>query len=270
MPTVVPFHRRAPNRRLAAALVAAACVAAPGMARADAVVVFAAASLKTALDEVAAAWGGETAIAYAASSALAKQIEQGAPADLFVSADLDWMDYLETRDLIAADTQRNLLGNALVLIAAGKSAGPVDITLGFDLAGLLAGERLALADVAAVPAGRYAKAALESLGVWPSVESSLAPAENVRTALAFVAQGETPFGIVYATDAAAEDNVTVVGTFPADSHPPIVYPVALTAAATNPAAAGFLAFLTGPEASAIFAANGFGVLDGAALADPSG
>ena len=254
-------------RRLRAATVIAAALSvwAPG-ARAAEVLVFAAASLKTALDEVAAEWtaqtGVEAGVSYAASSALARQIEEGAPAEVFLSADLDWMDHLEERELIVAESRRDLLGNRLALIAEGREAAPVEIAPGFDLAGMLGEGRLAVAEVASVPAGRYAKAALESLGVWEAVEPKLAQAENVRAALAFVAQGEAPYGIVYATDAGAEDNVTVVGTFPEESHPRIVYPGALVAGA-GPEAAAFLDHLSGPEARAAFEAQGFEALDGA-------
>jgi molybdate transport system substrate-binding protein len=249
-------------RRLAAATAAAVAVlaAAPAPACAQPVTVFAAASLQTALDAIAAAWaarGGEARMTYASTSALARQIESGAPADVFISADRDWMDHLEARDLIRPETRRDLLGNRLVLIASGRDASPVALGPGLDLAGLLGPEgRLAVADTASVPAGRYARAALESLGAWEGVAARLAEAENVRAALAFVALGEAPFGIVYATDAGAEDAVSVVGVFPPDSHPPIVYPVALTVDAA-PAAAEFLAFLVGPEARAAFEAEGF-------------
>lgn len=249
---------------IAAAL---AALLAPGAASAADLVVFAAASLRNALDEIAAAWteetGGATAISYAGSSALARQIEEGAPADIFISADLDWMDYLGARGLIDAETRRTLLGNRIVLIASGAEAAQVEIAPGFDLAGLLDGGRLAMADVEAVPAGRYGKAALESLGVWASVEASIAEAENVRAALAFVALGEAPFGIVYATDAGAEDNVTVVGTFPEASHPPILYPVAVTAASAHPEAAAFVDFLGSAAAREAFEAEGFMIIEAA-------
>jgi molybdate transport system substrate-binding protein len=227
------------------------------------ILVFAAASLKNALDDAMASYaqqtGGRVTASYAASSALAKQIEQGAPADLFVSADLDWMDYLAQRDLIAADTRTNLLGNSIVLVA-GKDRDLDDVTieLGFDLAGPLGDGRLAVADVKAVPAGKYAKAALESLGSWNGVEGRLAQAENVRAALALVSRGEAPLGIVYRTDAAADDNVKIVGTFPEGSHPPIIYPVAVLKEAQDPAAAAaFLAYLRSAPAKAAFERQGF-------------
>ena len=253
-------------RSLRLALLAAAVAAflAPA-ARAEDVLVFAAASLKNALDAVAADWskatGNTATISYAASSALAKQIEEGAPADIFFSADLDWMDYLQARSLIDPATRESLLGNEIVLIAAGHGAAPIEIAPGFDLAGALNGGRLAIADVQAVPAGKYGKAALESLGVWPSVADHLAQAENVRAALTLVSTGEAPLGIVYATDAAAEDKVTVVGTFPEETHPPIVYPVARTAASSNDAAASFLDFLASGAAHARFEAQGFSIID---------
>ncbi len=234
-------------------------------AQAADVVVFAAASLKNALDGVTAEWTAETgktaAVSYAASSALAKQIEQGAPADLFLSADIDWMDYLGERGLLEDATRRELLGNQLVLIATGAHAAPIAIAPGFDLAGALKGGRLAMADVSAVPAGRYGKAALESLGVWISVETSVAQAENVRAALALVSRGEAPLGIVYASDAKADTGVSVVGTFPGDSHPPIIYPIALTAKNTNPDAKSLYDFILSDKAARIFEAQGFTRLD---------
>ncbi|MBA3325954.1 MAG: molybdate ABC transporter substrate-binding protein [Rhodobacteraceae bacterium] len=251
-------------KMLAAATALAACLP-PGPAAAADLVIFAAASLKNALDAVAAAWteaSGEAAsISYAGSSTLAKQIEEGAPADVFISADLDWMDYLATRNLVDPATRRTLLGNRLVLIASGTEAAPVEIASGFDLAGMLGAGRLAIADVKAVPAGRYGKAALESLGVWASVETRLAEAENVRAALAFVALGEAPLGIVYATDAGAEDDVTIVGTFPESSHPAILYPAAVTADSAHPQAAAFLDFLGSAAARAAFEAEGFTVVE---------
>lgn len=230
--------------------------------------VFAAASLKNALDDAAARWSaaGHAApkLSYAASNVLEQQIAQGAPADLFFSADVDWMEAARKADLIQADTRVDLLANAIVLVAPRGAATPIDIRPGFDLASTLKGGRLAMGNVDAVPAGKYGKAALQTLGAWDGVKDHLAQAESVRAALAFVARGETPFGIVYATDAVAEPKVAVVGTFPPDSHPSIVYPVALTKAATNPDAAAFLAFLRGPEARPAFEKQGFKVLDTAA------
>jgi molybdate transport system substrate-binding protein len=234
---------------------ALAAVAAPARAQSGSLVVFAAASLKTALDEIAAAWAKETGkplprLSYAASSALARQMEQGAPADLFLSADLDWMDYAASKGLIMADTRVNLLGNKIVLIAPRDSAATL-ATLGNG--------KLAMANVGAVPAGKYGKAALTALGVWPSVQDRLAQAENVRAALLLVARGEAPLGIVYQTDAAADPAVRVLGAFPESTHPPILYPAAITARATNPAATALLQQLRSPEAAAIFEKHGFSV-----------
>ena len=223
--------------------------------------VFAAASLKNALDAVAAEWTKETGktatISYAGSSILARQIEQGAPADIFISADTDWMSYLETRNLVKSATRADLLGNHLVLIAPAKSNVALTIAPGFDLVGALGPGRLAMADTKAVPAGKYGRTALERLGVWSSVENRLAEAENVRGALAFVARGETPLGIVYQTDAAIEPKVRIVATFPDDTHAPIVYPAAMTSASHNADAEAFLAFLSTGQARKIFRTFGF-------------
>jgi molybdate transport system substrate-binding protein len=251
--------RRSFGLTLAIAL-GAATAALPARAG-DKPIVFAAASLKNALDAVNAAWKAETgkvaAMSYAASSALARQIEQGAPAELFISADLDWMKYLSEKNLIKTGTETHLLGNRLVLIAPGGSTAATSIAPGFPLAGLLGGGKLAMADVKAVPAGKYGKAALEFLDVWASVETSVAQAENVRAALKLVAIGEAALGIVYRTDAMAEPQVKVVGLFPEDSHPPIIYPMALTAASDNPDAAAFSAYLRSDAAKAIFEDQGF-------------
>lgn len=250
-------------RRLAIGVATAAMLAAPGAMAAD-VTVFAAASLKNALDEIAAAWsseaGKEAAISYAASSALAKQIEEGAPADVFVSADVPWMDYLVERDLVQPDTVVELLGNRLVLIAPADSQTALEVAPDFDLLGALGDGRLAMGQVDSVPAGKYGREALTSLGVWDQVSGHLAQAENVRAALALVATGEAPFGIVYATDANAEAAVRVVGVFPEDSHAPIIYPAAVTAEATSDDAAAFLGFLRTSAAAEIFEAQGFTVL----------
>ena len=246
------------------ALLSAIGLHAPARAESGRITVFAAASLKEALDAVATQWQAETgktaAISYAASSALAKQIEAAAPADLFIAADLAWMDYLAERSLIQPETRTDLLGNQIVLIAPKDSTVEAKIASAFDLAGLLGDGRLAIADPAAVPAGKYAKAALESLGVWTAVEDKLAPTENVRAALALVAKGEAPLGIVYRTDAAAEPGVRVVDTFPEATHPPIIYPVALMAASSSPDAADFLDYLKSPAAKAVFEKLGFTVL----------
>ncbi|MFC3675433.1 molybdate ABC transporter substrate-binding protein [Ferrovibrio xuzhouensis] len=250
------------------ALAAALFVAAPAAHAAD-LLVFAAASLKNALAEVDAGWAGTARgkaagvkTSFAGSSALARQIEAGAPADLFISADLDWMDYLQKEDLVKTATRGTLLGNAIVLVAP-QDGGPASARIA-DLPALLGKDaRLAMADTRAVPAGKYGKAALEHLKLWDGVSGRIAQAENVRAALALVARGEAPFGIVYATDAAAEPKVRVVARFPAGSHPPILYPAAVLAASTNPAAAAYLDYLHGPAAAAIFARNGFTVLPAA-------
>ncbi|HTQ75369.1 MAG TPA: molybdate ABC transporter substrate-binding protein [Burkholderiales bacterium] len=244
--------------KLSHALLLAFVAAIP--ARAETVTVFAAASLKDALDENARAYQAQSTerivVSYGASSALARQIEAGAPADLFISADLEWMDYLEQRRLIRADTRRNLLRNRLVLVAPEDSKVSVDVAPGFPLAALLGNGRLAMADPDSVPAGKYGKAALESLGVWKDVRSRVASAENVRAALVLVSRGEAPLGIVYRTDAAADPSVRVAGVFPESTHPPIIYPAALTATA-KPAAAPFLNWLYRVEARAIFRKHGF-------------
>jgi molybdate transport system substrate-binding protein len=256
----------APTRRLALGL-AIALAAAPARAQpaAEPVTVFAAASLKTALEEVAkpftAATGIPVRFSFAASSALARQIEAGAPADLFASADREWMDHLEGRGLVGNGTRRDLLGNRLVVVAP---AGAPLRDLALDAASIRAAVgsgRIATGEVTSVPVGRYAKAALERLNLWDEVRPRLAQAENVRAALAFVARGEAPLGIVYETDARAEPRVRVVATFPADSHPPIVYPFALTAGARQAEGARrLLAHLAGPQARAVFEAQGFTVL----------
>ena len=234
------------------------------VASGDEVTVFAAASLATALAEIEtgfeAATGHDLVVSLAGSSALARQIQQGAPADIFISASADWMDRVEADGLVEPGTRFDLLGNSIVLVGHGPDARPVDIGPDLDLAGLLGEDRLAMALVDSVPAGVYGKAALESLGLWDAVAAQVAQADNVRAALAFVAAGEAPYGIVYATDAAAESRVSVVGTFPAGSHPPIVYPVADLATRDTPAEAAFLGYLRGAEARAAFERQGFAVL----------
>ncbi len=240
---------------LASLLLTAAAHAAP-------VTVFGAASLKNALDEVGAEYaktGGEARFSYAASSVIARQIEQGAPADIFVSADSDWMDYLAQRRLIVASSRRDLLTNRLALIAPADSKVNLKVARGMPLAKALGSGRLALAGPD-VPAGKYGRASLSALGVWNSVSGKLAPAENVRSALQFVARGESPLGVVYDTDAMVEPRVRIVGLFPADTHPRIVYPAAIVASSKNPDAAKFLAFMRGPRAGAIFKKYGFAVL----------
>ena len=230
-------------------------------ARAEDIVVFAAASLKESLDEAARQYQANSPdkilVSYAASSALAKQIESGAPADVFISADLEWMDYLATRNLIKPATRAELLGNNLVLIAPKDSKVAIKLAPGADLAGALKGGKLAMGDPDHVPAGKYGKAALEKLGLWASVQNSVARAENVRSALAFVARGEAPLGIVYGTDAAAEKAVKVVDIFPAGSYPPIVYPIAETASGNKAGSAKFVAFLRSADGKAIFQRYGF-------------
>jgi molybdate transport system substrate-binding protein len=229
------------------------------------VLVFAAASLKTALDKIAGKWRAETGkpatISYAASSTLAKQIENAAPADLFVSADEEWMDYLQQRNLIDPASRIDLLGNRLVLVAPKDSKIETMIAPGFPLAALLGGGKLAMADPNAVPAGKYGKAALTKLGVWPAVAGQVAAAENVRAALLLVARGEAPLGIVYQTDATAEPGVRIVAAFPSDTHPPIVYPLALVAGGNNPDAPALAGYLRSAAARALFEAQGFTVLD---------
>jgi molybdate transport system substrate-binding protein len=270
-----PGRRNA--RRIAALLILVATVAAwalpaaapaafaPAASAQDKpTLVFAAASLRNALDDVNALYlrdtGREVKISYAASSALAKQIEAGAPADIFISADEDWMDYLATRKLIRAGTRRNLLGNELVFVAPADSGLKIAIAPGFPLAQLLAGSKLAMADTSAVPAGKYGKAALEKLGVWAAVEGQIAQAENVRVALSLVARKEVLLGIVYQTDAAAEPQVEIAGTFPADTHPPIIYPIALTASSSSGDGAKFLAYVESAKALPLFEKQGFTVI----------
>jgi len=224
------------------------------------VTVFAAASLTDALTEIGKAYeaktGNHVVFSFAASSVLARQIESSAGADMFLSADLDWMDYLEKKALLAPGTRKTLLGNHLVLIAPAGLKVNVKVAPHFDLAGALGNSRLAIADPASVPAGKYGKTALTNLGVWESVSGKLAVAENVRAALAYVARGETTLGIVYNTDAKIEPRVHVVGTFPDGSHKPILYPVALTKDA-KPGAADFEKYLESPAAKAVFVKDGF-------------
>lgn len=229
------------------------------------ITIFAAASLKNALDSAAAAYekssGQKSVISYAASSALAKQIEQAAPADIFISADLDWMKYLTDKSLIKRGSEFKLLGNKLVLVAPADSTKALKIAKDFPLADTLGDGKLAMADVKAVPAGKYGKAALEHLGVWAAVEPKVAQSDNVRSALALVARGEAPFGIVYQSDAVSEPKVKVVDTFPEDSHAPIIYPLGITAASAKADAAdGFIKYLKSDEGHNHFTAQGFTVL----------
>jgi molybdate transport system substrate-binding protein len=243
----------------AAALCAA--IGAPAVAQEKSITVFAAASMKNALDDINAAFlkvtGTKVTTSYAASSALAKQLEQGAPADIFACADLEWMDYSAAKKTIKDDTRVNLLGNRLVLIAPKDSKiDSVALAPSFDLAKLVGDGRIATGEVNSVPVGKYAKGALEKLGIWASVEKRFAMADNVRAALALVARGEAVLGIVYETDARVEKNVKIVGAFPADSHPAIVYPVAATVSA-KPETATYLNFLRSGTAKAVFEQYGF-------------
>jgi molybdate transport system substrate-binding protein len=228
-----------------------------------AITVFAAASLTNALQDLGDGFTKETAIpvrfSFAASSALARQIENGAPADIFFSADLEWMDYLQSRNLIQRDTRRDVLGNRLVLIAPADSLVKLKIEPHFALAAALGKGRLATGDPDSVPAGRYAKEALSTLGVWSEVQDHLVRADSVRSALAFVDRGEAQLGIVYETDALIDKHVRVVDVFPAGSHLPIVYPIALTTAAKNDAAK-FVAYINGPAGALAFKAYGFTAL----------
>lgn len=259
------YKIRFPARLLAGAL-ALASLLMPASARAGDVLVFAAASLKTALDQVAADWREETgkdvSISYAGSSSLARQIEQGAPADVFISASVDWMDYLQSAGLIRVDTRIDLLGNRLVLIAHGPDAPSIDLEAGVDLSDVLADDRLAMALVDSVPAGVYGKQALMSLGQWDAVASKVAQTDNARAALALVSSGEAPMGIVYASDAVADGNVSVVAVFAEGTHAPIVYPAAVTASSESADATAFLKVLSGPAAAKIFKAQGFAPLFG--------
>ena len=262
---------RGPTRRSFAVLTSvAALLVATGARSADApstaaaprsVLVFAAASLKGALDTIASRWtaatGHKVTLSYAGSGALARQLEAGAPADIFVSADQQWMDYVEARSLIAAASRAPLVGNALVLVAPKGSGTVLRIGPGFALAAALGDSRLATGAPQSVPVGAYARAALGSLGVWDAVADRIAGADSVRGALAFVARGEARLGIVYRTDALSEPRVEIVDTFPADSHPPIVYPAALVATSTSEPARAFLAYLRSNEAAEVFRAEGF-------------
>ncbi len=235
---------------------AAACAVAQGRP----VTIFAAASLKEALDAAILDYrknGGAVSVAYAGSNTLARQIEQGAPADIFISADTDWMDYLAARKLLREESVVPLLQNSLVLIAPRTEATPLDLADRGALAQRLKGGRLAVADTNNVPAGRYARASLEKLGLWTNVSNALAQADNVRAALLFVARGESPLGVVYATDAKSEPRVSIVARFPENTHPPVVYPAALMKNSQNPRAAEVLGYLKSPQAQAIFETQGF-------------
>jgi len=252
-------------RRFRFIALAAIALSLATVARAADVTIFAAASLNDALTEIGKSYqqktGHTAAFSFAASSVLARQIENSKGADVFMSADSDWMDYLDNRGLIAHETRRDLVGNHLVLIAPAGSGTNIAIVPHFDLAGALHGGRLAIADPDSVPAGKYGKSALTSLGVWNTVVDRLAQAENVRVALAYVARGEAPLGIVYTTDAMAEPKVKIVGTFPDNSHAPIVYPVAATKDA-GALAKEFIDYLSSPEARTVFQKDGFVILGG--------
>ena len=234
-------------------------------AHAENVNVFAAASLKTALDDATKVWkaqsGNDVVATYGSSAALAKQIAAAAPADIFISADLAWMDDVAKKNLIKPESRKNLVGNTLVLVAVAGTGLKIELGKDSNLAASLGGEKLAVGDVKSVPAGKYAKSALESLGLWSSVEPNLVMQENVRSALALVARGEARLGIVYGSDAVAESKVQVVANFPETSHKPIVYPATIIAASTNPDAQTFLTFLFSEEAQLIFKANGFTLLE---------
>jgi molybdate transport system substrate-binding protein len=248
--------------RFLLAILTALTVGTPNAANAQNLTVFAAASLKNALDEISGNWkntGGATvAASYASSSVIAKQIEQGAPADVYISADTQWMDYLAQRSLVVQP--HDLLGNRLVLITGKDNKTDAAIGPRFDLAKLLGTGRLSVGDPSNVPAGIYARQALEKLGVWGAVEPKLAPAADVRAALVQVSRGEAPYGIVYETDAKIDPNVRIAGIFPEDTHPPIRYPVAVVAASHNPDAAKFVAYLSTPAAGAVFERYGFSLI----------
>ena len=257
--------RRSVLARLAGAALMVAASLTPALAAGETVTVFAAASLKNALDAIdadyAAATGNSVKVSLAASSALAKQIAEGAPADIFISADVPWMDFVAGKDLVKASSRLNLLGNALVLVAPKDYAGTIELKPGVDLAAAVGDGRLAMANVDSVPAGKYGKAALTFLGAWNAVQGHVVQGENVRATLAFVARGEAPFGIVSATDAVAEPGVRVVATFPADSHPPIIYPAAVLKEATGKATDSFFAYLQSDAAAKRFREQGFAVLN---------
>ncbi|GEN99021.1 molybdate ABC transporter substrate-binding protein [Novosphingobium sediminis] len=258
----MPNLLRRLRQGLAFCLLLLTALAAPVHAQARGPLVLAASSLQEALTAAADGWARKghprPVLSFAASSALARQIAAKAPADLFFSADQEWMDYIAARNLIVSSTRADLLTNRLVIVAPVKSSVSLAVRPGFPLAASLGGGRLALADPDAVPAGRYAKEALTKLKVWPSVEGSLARAENVRAALALVARGAAPLGIVYATDASAESSVRVAGWIPAATHSPIVYPLARLAASANPEAEAFRRYLISAEGKGIFRRYGFG------------
>lgn len=252
--------------RLAILLVLAALLPSPATTHAEEqkVTVFAAASLKNAMDEIAAGWkqqtGGEVLLVFAGSSALARQIIHGAPADILISANTKWMDAVEDAGLTQSGSRTGLLANDLVLITHGVDKPEIDLN-GFDLAAALGSGRLAMALVDAVPAGIYGKAALQSLGMWDGVKNNVAQTDNVRAALALVESGEAPFGIVYATDAKASRNISILAAFPAGSHPPIIYPAAALTGGRSSNKESFLKFLKNRSSIAAFKRQGFKVLD---------
>lgn len=258
--------RFATPRRLGAfVLIVLSLLAAPFTAFAgEKVTVFAAASLKDVLTAISEDWkkesGNEAVLSFAGSSALAKQIAEGAPADLFISADLDWMDDVEKKGLVKDGSRVSLLANRIVLVAPAGASSSLKIAPGFDLAGALGDNRLAMANTDSVPAGKYGKAALEKLGVWAAVSPKVAQAENVRAALLLVSRDEAPFGIVYETDAKADPKVKIVDRFPEDTHPPIVYPAAVLKEAKSPVAGAYFDYLRSDKAKSAFEAAGFTVL----------
>jgi molybdate transport system substrate-binding protein len=265
--TIIMSHILRMTRAVLSTLLLALLVARPDSGAAQAapagapdLIVLAASSLTDALNEIGPAFTASShqgvKLSYAASSALARQIEAGAPADVFMSADTEWMDYLQTRNLLDTASRRNVLGNSLVLISPADSTVSVKIRPHFALAKLLGSGRLATGNPESVPVGKYAKAALTNLGVWSEVQDKVAPADNVRAALALVARGEAPLGIVYRTDALVEKKVRIVATFPPSSHDPIIYPAATTAHPKD-GAADFVKFLSSPTARAIFTKYGF-------------
>ena len=246
-------------RRIAALLASLAFVVAPAVS-AETLRIFAAASLKEALDQATRAYesatGHRVLVSYAGSNALARQIESGAPADLFISADIGWIDYVESRDLVAPGSRRGLLGNDLVLVAPAASRTDLKLARGMDLPAALGDKRIAIANPEVVPAGKYAKAGFTALGAWGAIEGRVAATDNVRAALALVARGEAQLGVVYRTDALAEKGVRVVDTFPAGTHPPIVYPLVRLRRA-QAAASALADYLAGPRAAAICERHGF-------------
>ena len=254
----------APFSAVSLAIAVVIALATP-IAGADDVLIFAAASLTNALDAMKPLILKDTGVSvrasYASSAVLAKQIEAGAPADLFISADTEWMDHLAKRKLVVTPVYVEFAGNSLVLVAPASSTATFSIRPDMHLSALLGGGRLAVGDPASVPAGKYAKAALEHLNAWDDVKDRLAPGENVRAALQLVARGECPLGIVYGSDATVEPSVRVIGTFPADSHPPIVYPAAMTTRATGSAPTRVLAWLKTPAAKSVLARYGFDAAD---------